>query len=126
MTLVVGCGGVIGDPLGDGGGTDGTTGNDAQPGSDAGPSCTKLLADLETARLAAIQCCPTCNIVQCVTQIDGLCCPVTVTSADTDASKAYEKALAAVKNAGCMVNCPAIACSTQPSNDCQNDGTCRQ
>jgi hypothetical protein len=133
--LGMACGGATTTPLLDGGGGgDGGSGGDAgggsdatpPPGGDAGPDCAKLLADLESKRQAAIQCCPTCNTLQCGQQIDGLCCPLTVTSGDSTAAKAYKLALEAVKSASCTVNCPAIACSTQPSNVCSNGGTCQQ
>jgi hypothetical protein len=134
---LVACGGATGTPLLDGGdnGDDATTSdagpssdasNDAQPGKDAGPNCQALLADLETKRQAAVQCCLTCGTLQCTQQIEGLCCPLTVTSGDSLSAKAYENALQAVMNASCMINCPPNTCSTKPSNVCQATGSCMQ
>jgi len=134
-SAAVACGGVTTGPILDDGGSDATTdgpgsggdsGTDAQPPADAGPDCNKLLADLEAKREAAVQCCATCDSLQCGTQVDGLCCPVTVTSATSQATKDYLAALAAVRTAQCSVNCPNIACSSQPSSVCQQDGTCKQ
>lgn len=127
------CGGVTTSPLLDGGGgNDATTKDggggppDATPGPEAGPDCTKLLADLQTKQQAAIQCCLTCGSLQCTQQIEGLCCPLTVTSNDSLASKDYLAALKAVKDANCQVNCPALACSQKPTDICGTNGTCNQ
>ena len=131
MLSLIACGGATTTPLLDGGGTDGGPASDAHadvnpPGQDGGPDCTKLLADLDQKQQAATQCCLTCNSLQCTQQIDGLCCPVTVTSGDSLASKDYLAALKAVKDANCQVNCPAIACSTKPTDVCMQNGSCAQ
>ena len=137
FAFVVACGGAEGTPLLEGGsGDDATSTNDAQssdaqtndvqPGKDGGPNCQALLADLETKRQAAVQCCLTCGTLQCTQQIEGLCCPLTVTSGDSLASKAYENALQAVKNANCVINCPPNTCSSKPTNVCQATGSCLQ
>ena len=136
--LVAACGGAGGTPLLEGGagddatttdaqpGNDAQSGNDAQPGKDAGPNCQALFADLEQKRQAAVQCCLTCGTLQCTQQIEGLCCPLTVTSGDSLASKAYENALQAAKDANCQINCPPNTCSSKPSNLCQQTGSCLQ
>jgi hypothetical protein len=136
LVFASGCGGALGTPLldGGGGGTDGGGGGgDGGPTTDAGPpgvdggvDCAKLLADLEARRQAAIQCCVTCNVQQCSQQVDGLCCPLTITSADSFAVKQYESTLAAVKSSGCTYACPGVTCSVAPSNVCQQSGTCAQ
>jgi len=127
FALTAACSGATVSPLLDGGpgGDDATTG-DAAPSPDGGPSCNQLLADLESARQAAVQCCATCDSEQCTQQIDGLCCPVTVTSGDSLSAKDYKKALDAVKSAGCTVSCPDLACSSKATDVCQKDGTCQQ
>jgi hypothetical protein len=137
--VLVACGGAGGTPLLEGGASDDATsgsdaqqgsdaqpGNDAQPVKDAGPNCQALLADLEQKRQAAVQCCLTCGTLQCTQQIEGLCCPLTVTSGDSLASKAYENALQAVKDANCQINCPPNTCSSKPTDLCQQSGTCLQ
>jgi hypothetical protein len=133
---LVACGGATGTPLLDSGdGDDATTDSgqtndgqsgDAQPGKDGGSQCTQLFADLEEKRTAAVQCCLTCGTLQCTQQIEGLCCPLTVTSGDSLSAKAYENALQAVKDAKCPVNCPPVTCSAKPSNVCQTTGSCAQ
>ena len=127
---LVACGGATTTPLLDGGeGDDATTDSgqsDAQPGKDGGSPCAQLFADLEEKRTAAVQCCSTCGTLQCTQQIEGLCCPLTVTSGDSLSAKAYENALQAVKNANCTINCPPVTCSTKPSNICQTSGSCVQ
>ena len=132
VLLVAACGGAEGTPLFDGGGNgdDATASDaqstDAQPKKDSGPDCQVLLADLEQKRQAAVQCCLTCGSLQCTQQIEGLCCPLTVTSGDSLASKAYENALQAIKDANCVINCPAVTCSTKPSLLCEQSGSCAQ
>jgi len=134
-SLLVACGGAGGTPLLEGGADDATTndaqasdaqGNDAQPNKDAGPDCQQLLADLEAKRQDAVQCCQTCGSLQCTQQIEGLCCPLTVTSGDSLAAKAYESALQAVKDAKCVISCPPVTCSTKPTLFCQQSGSCMQ
>jgi hypothetical protein len=134
--VLAGCGGAGGTPLLEGGAGDDATTSDAQssdaqasdgqPGKDAGPNCQSLIADLEEKRQAAVQCCLTCGTLQCTQQIEGMCCPLTVTSGDSLASKAYENALQAVKDAKCVINCPPNTCSSKPSLVCQQTGTCTQ
>ena len=135
--LLAACGGAEGTPLLEGGAGDDATASDAQsndaqpgvdvqPGKDAGPNCQALLADLEQKRQAAVQCCLTCGTLQCTQQIEGLCCPLTVTSGDSLASKAYENALQSVKDGQCPINCPPNTCSSKPSNLCQQTGSCLQ
>jgi len=136
LLLLVACGGAEGTPLLEGGaGDDATTGdaqskdgaaNDGQPGKDGGSNCQALLTDLEQKRQAAVQCCLTCGTLQCTQQIEGMCCPLTVTSGDSLASKAYENALQAVKNANCQINCPPSPCTSKPTLVCQQSGSCAQ
>jgi hypothetical protein len=106
--------------------TDGGSSGDAQPEKDSGSQCAQLFADLEEKRKAAVQCCLTCGTLQCTQQIEGLCCPLTVTSGDSLSAKDYKNALDALKNANCVINCPPNACSTKPSNICQTTGSCVQ
>ena len=124
------CGGAQSSPLFDGGSGDAASGTDASdagtPSADAADPCTALLADLEVKRQATIQCCLTCGTLQCTQQIDGLCCPLTVTSSDSLASKDYLTALKAVRDAQCAVNCPNLACSQKPTDVCDKNGNCTQ
>lgn len=114
------CGGAIDTTLLDGG--DGGGQKDAQP--DVGQtSCDALYQQIQADEAAATQCCPTCNVMQCTQQVEGVCCPLTVNSGDSPAVKAYESALQAFKDAHCVAACPAIACSTQPSDKCMQTGT---
>jgi len=127
----VGCGGAIDTGLLDGGGGGGGDGGGGGKdggggGGDAADKCAQLLAQAEQARLAAIECCPTCNVQQCSQQVDGLCCKVTVTNPDSTAVKTYLDALKAVQDAKCQVPCPAIACPVDPTNVCQQNGSCAQ
>ena len=137
LLLLAACGGAEGTPLLDGGTDDDATANDAQskdgatndgqPGKDgSGPDCQALLTDLEQKRQAAVQCCLTCGTLQCTQQIEGMCCPLTVTSGDSLASKAYEGALQAVRDAKCQINCPPNTCSSKPTLVCQQSGSCAQ
>ena len=132
---LIACGGAESTPLLEGGADDATSGDaqgkdaqggDAQPGKDAGPNCQALLTDLEQKRQAAVQCCLTCGTLQCTQQIEGMCCPLTVTSGDSLASHAYKDALQAVRDANCQVDCPPVTCSAKPSNICQANGSCAQ
>ncbi len=135
IAALVACGGAIDDGLLDGGGdgasdsasSDGSA-SDAPTGVDTGggPSCDNLENDLASETNAAETCCPTCDSVQCTAQVDGLCCPLTVDVATSDAVKAYEATLAQIKALGCSVNCPALACSSKPTGKCLQNGTCAQ
>jgi hypothetical protein len=118
------CGGVIDGPGSDSGLTD--TSSDAASKSDGAVDCTALTNQLAGQEPNAIQCCSTCNIVQCSYQVPGLCCPLSVTSATSDAVKIYEATLAQIQKAGCLVSCPAIACSTKPSGVCSQTNICAQ
>ena len=111
----------------DGGSNDGAAGgNDGTTGGDAADKCAQLIAQADQALQAAIQCCPTCNVMQCSQQIDGLCCKVSVTNPDSQAVKQYIAAVDAGRAANCQVGCPAIVCPVAASNVCQQDGTCAQ
>lgn len=119
---LVGCGGTIVGGL-DGGGQDGGG------TQDAAVDCNALAAQLQAEEPAAEQCCATCNSIQCTTQVDGLCCPLTVNLASSDAVKTYEATLKAFNDAKCLHSCPALACSTKPSSVCNGtgtNGTCQQ
>jgi hypothetical protein len=114
--LCVGCGGAVATPLLDGG-------DDASDGAD---NCSQLLEQLASQEPTATQCCSTCNSLQCTAQVDGLCCPLTVSAAGSDAVKAYEATLTQIRSAHCPVNCPAIACTTKPTETCNPSGICQQ
>jgi hypothetical protein len=130
MTVVLlACGGAIDTTLLDGG--DGGGNKDGGGGKDgAAGTCDSLLAQLSSEEAAAIACCPTCNVQQCAVQVPGLCCPLSVTNADSNTVKTYEDTLQAIKDAHCDVACPALACSTNPSGQCTQQsaqtGTCAQ
>src|SRR5258706_1977075 len=94
FALLAACGGVD-SPLLDGG----TESDGADSASDAQDNCPQLLASLDAKQATAIQCCTTCNSLQCTQQIEGLCCPLTVTSADSLSAKDYLAALKAVRDA---------------------------
>ncbi len=118
------CGGAIDTTLldgGDGGGS-GKDGQSDSPGTD----CNALAAQIQNAEAAATECCPTCNVQQCTQQVDGLCCPLTVTSGDSAAVKSYEAALKAFNDAKCLASCPAFACATKPSGNCMQSGSSGQ
>ncbi len=128
------CGGAIDTGLLDGGG-DGSSGNDGSPQQDGGKpdsptnTCDSLAAQIANAESAATACCPTCNVQQCTQQVDGMCCPLTVTDPNSAGVKTYEAALKAFTDAKCVANCPAIACSTKPSGMCMpmgSSGQCSQ
>ncbi len=128
------CGGAIDTTLLDGGSGDGSSGNDGSQ-QDGGKSdsatntCDALAAQVANAESAATACCPTCNVQQCTQQVEGMCCPLTVTDPNSAGVKAYEAALKAFNDAHCVANCPAIACSTKPSYMCMpmgSGGQCSQ
>jgi len=127
---LVACGGADTSPLFDGGSSDATSSDgasrDSGPAPDSADPCAKLLSDLETKRQAAVQCCLTCGTLQCTQQIDGLCCPLTVTSGDSLTSQDYLTALKAVKDAHCSINCPNLTCSQKPTDVCDKNGSCAQ
>jgi hypothetical protein len=120
VLLSMACGGAVATPLVDGGGSDAA--------NDSPPTCDQLFQQLTSETTAATSCCPTCKSLQCTAQVDGLCCPLTVSNATSDAVKTYEATLAQIKASHCAVNCPALACSTKPTMTCDaiNGGTCRQ
>ncbi len=132
--LALGCGGAIDTGLLDGGSDAGagkdSGATDGAPGKDAaGPDCQALYAELQSEEPQAEQCCATCNSIQCSQQVDGLCCPLTVDSADSPAVKTYEATLKAFRGAGCATACPALACATKPTGLClgnSQNGTCSQ
>ena len=125
VSFVVGaCGGVIdtGDasvPIPD------ATSPETEPTVDA-QTCSALLSELAGQTANAIQCCPTCNVPQCVVLADGLCCPLSVTSGTSDAVNIYESTLAQIKNAHCAVTCPNMPCLQMASTTCQQNGACAQ
>lgn len=132
--LLAACGGVVDNPFDAGTdgspAKDGSSGKDGSPATDGGgPSCQALQAQLASEEPAAEQCCATCDSLQCTTQVPGLCCPLTVNSTDSPAVQQYETTLTAFHAAGCVTNCPAIACATKPTNNCvgtTQTGTCAQ
>jgi len=63
--ICTGCGGAVDTGLLDGGSNDGSAGgNDGATGGDAADKCAQLIALADQALQAAIQCCPTCNVMQ--------------------------------------------------------------
>ena len=131
--LLAACGGVIDNPFDAGTdgspAKDGSSGNDGSPATDgSAPSCESLQAQLAAEEPAAEQCCATCDSLQCTVQVEGLCCPLTVSN-NTGAVQAYELTLAQFHAAGCVTNCPAIACATKATDNCvgtTQNGTCAQ
>ncbi len=130
LALTASCGGAVSTSLIDGGTDDGasdaTQTTDATQTSDASPTCDSLIAELTSEQPAAIQCCPTCNVTQCGVQVEGLCCPLTVTDKGSSGVKAYESTLAQIKALKCVVPCPGLACSTKPTGNCMQSATCAQ
>jgi hypothetical protein len=118
---LVGCGGMVVGPLVDGGETEASN---AASDSITGETCSQLLDDLSMQQTAATHCCTTCGSPQCTMQLEGLCCPLTVT--DTTAATAYETTLMKVKVLACATNCPGIACSVKATGMCLQTGTCQQ
>ena len=118
------CGGVIDGPGSDSGSAD--TSSDAGSKSDGAVDCNALINQLGGEEPNAIQCCSKCNVIQCAYQVPGLCCPLSVTSESSDAVKIYEATLQQIQKAGCLVSCPAIACSTKPSGVCSETDSCAQ
>jgi hypothetical protein len=122
------CGGAT-DPLGSGdagggGGEGGQGDGGGGGGGDSGVDCAVLQADLDALLAKAQACCPNCNIAQCYNAVAGQCCPVSVTSKDGTATKAYLATLAQME-ASCPSMCPAIACEQTPSGQCASNGECR-
>jgi len=137
LSALAACGGAIETNLLDGG-ADASSGPDGSP-SDASTkdspivvdtgvplTCDDLANELTQETPSAEACCATCDIVQCTAQVDGLCCPITVNNANTNAVQAYEATLQQFRAAHCAVNCPAIACAQQPSGMCDPSGSCSQ
>ncbi len=126
------CGGAIDTTLldgGDGGGGGGNDGGGGQKDGQPQADCNALYQQVQSLEAAATACCPTCNVMQCTQQVDGLCCPLTVDNPDSSDVKAYESALKAFRDANCSTACPAIACATKPSGQCMqsgNNGSCAQ
>ena len=136
--LVAACGGAIDNPFDagtDGGpANDGSPGKDGSPASDGGlgpPSCDQLGAKLAAEEPPAEACCATCDSLQCTVQVEGLCCPLTV-NPNSAGVTAYENTLVEFHAAGCVANCPAIACATKATDNCiangpnGTNGTCAQ
>ena len=94
---------------------DGGGGKDSGNG---GRSCDRLRQDIDSLRIAATKCCPTCKSLQCQEQAKDLCCPVTVTSASSGESQKLQAAVAAYAQQGCDVACPAIPCKSGGSGVC--------
>jgi hypothetical protein len=123
------CGGAT-DVLGGGGGGDagltdggdGGKGDGGGAGSDggSGTDCTSLAAEIATLQAKAQECCATCDIVQCTKSVNGLCCPVSVNIATSQATQAFVAAVQQYQ-AACVSMCPAIVCQAAPSGIC--DGT---
>jgi len=108
----------------DGGDAGSSTDSGGGGGGDGGVDCNALLAQLDTLQAKAQQCCPNCNIVQCTGMATGLCCPITVNMATSQAAKDFEAARVAYE-AACPSECPAIACLKVPSGVCDPSGVCR-
>jgi hypothetical protein len=131
----VGCGGVTTLPASDDAGSsadgapDSGTGNDAGSGdagqgSDGGVAdCPTMSVELEQLQKQASACCSKCNIVQCTAALPGVCCSISVSSANSQASKDYE-ALLNVFLQQCHPDCPAILCPKEPSGICGPAGEC--
>ncbi len=117
LLAAAGCGGQVAGPIdagaGDGQAADATS--DVKVDAPPAVDCTKLAADIGDLEEQARTCCAFCNSVQCSHVVDGLCCPVSITS---DQAPALAAALAKFKAAGCVAGCPAVLCPTAPSNVC--------
>jgi hypothetical protein len=130
------CGGTVAGPLGDGGGTDGTTGSDANSGctgmppscfcgspvcnngtwgcTSCGNDCPSLEAQLAAERAKLQACCPTCKSIQCMGTTPDVCCPITTNGGDTTAFSA----LVMTYKAQCKPICPGAPCVPVPSGKC--------
>jgi hypothetical protein len=105
-----------------GAGNDSGSGDDG-PSSDAGVDCPTMSTQLEQLEEQAAKCCPTCDLVQCTVSLPGVCCSISVNSANSQASKDYE-ALLKVFLQQCHPECPAILCPKSPSFSCGATGEC--
>ncbi len=101
----------------------GGTHPDAGPGVDSGPDCNAMLTELNALQAKAQACCATCDLVQCIAAVPGMCCDLSVTEATGPATQAFEAALTQYKQA-CPYGCPAIACQKAPSGICGATGEC--
>ncbi len=100
--------------------------NTADAAGDAASDCTTLRSNVNSTAAAA----QTCNANaagQCQDLVQGVCCPLEVANASSEATKQYLVALAAWKNAGCAMVC-TLACIA-PQHTCSSpsmiSGTCR-
>ncbi len=100
-------------------------GSDSQPANDGGSpgdgssSCDALNARIDALRQQALQCCPTCNILQCSHLIEDICCPLDVTDPSSPAVVAFENDVALYKSM-CQYGCTAVVCGMTPSNACDS------
>jgi hypothetical protein len=87
-------------------------------------TCNKLQLKVEALRPRAQECCFTCNAQQCDLLVDGLCCPISVTSRNATNVMAFADAVRAFKDAECHAPCPDSLCRTAPSMLCQMSSSC--
>jgi hypothetical protein len=97
---------------------DGGGGIDA---GDAGVDCNALAAEVSKAETEATKCCPTCALAQCGIAVQGLCCPISVTTMLQ--AKTFQAAVDHYK-AFCQYACPATPCEIAPSDKCLPSGQC--
>lgn len=111
---------------GGGGNKDGGGGNkDGGGGGDGGMlSCAQLQAQLDMAGAAATACEPN-GSSPCQEQVDGLCCPLFVSKADSPEAKAFVALVAQFKAQCGGTPCPGMPCRDNPMM-CNSGGHCAQ
>jgi hypothetical protein len=87
-------------------------------------SCDDLTDLIDGLRPQATECIPNLAADQCDLQVDDVCCPATVNKSQkgTKRVRDFVEAVAAFKAKKCVANCTAIACLTEPSKTCQEQG----
>lgn len=150
LAWFLGCGGTVIGPIGDGGGTDGTTGQDGTTGgctgtppscfcgnpvctngqwgcTSCGNDCNALQMQLAAEQAKLQTCCPTCKSIQCQSTAQGVCCPITTNGGD---ASNFNQLVMKYKSQ-CKPVCPGAPCPPAPSGICDpsqmdpNAGHCR-
>jgi hypothetical protein len=91
-------------------------------GDEAGPVCDMMEAMVNQLAAAAEACCPNCGQPQCTAAVQGVCCPVTISSTTSqDAINNFETAVTAFQSQ-CSPKCSSKVCPPTPSKICIGSG----
>lgn len=93
-------------------------------GGSGGVSCESLIAQASSALVAARQCNPTLDSLQCTSVLSDLCgCQFSVNTTSTQAINAYTSLKQQISSMSCMIGCTDIACPPITTGTCQTSAS---